>query len=50
MPIHPERGSPLWGGEQKSRRWRGWVLPIVSVAVWSVVAGGAYLLTRAVAG
>jgi hypothetical protein len=50
MPINPERGSPLWGADPKAKNWRSWVLPIVSVAAWCAVAGGAFLLARVVTG
>ena len=48
MPMKHDQGSPLWGAPPRSRGWRSWVLPIVSVVSWCAVAGGAYLLARAV--
>ncbi len=51
MPMKHDNGSPLWGAPEP--KWSGKVrvvaLVVASLAVWAIIAGGVYLLTRLLA-
>lgn len=52
MPMKHDNGSPLWGAPVKrwSPRLRLVVMVGASVALWALIAGGIYWLTRMIVG
>jgi hypothetical protein len=52
MPMKHDNGSPLWGAPEKrwSPRVRLVVMVGASFALWALIAGGVYFLTRLIAG
>ena len=52
MPMRHDKGSPLWGAPEPKRSGKVRVVALVvaSLAAWTVVAGGVYLITRWAAG
>lgn len=52
MPMKPDNGSPLWDAPAKrwSPRVRLVVMVVASVALWGLIAGSVFLLTRWIAG